>query len=198
MYRGGKRQINVLIRTLAFDVSNVKSAVCAPAVVPPSCTAACACTVLHSPAPAWDTSTAALHWGFSKDTSRGHMFHLEVCPVAPAPEWSRGGGWKEEPSLFLVAHDRWQKEWGRQSGEGQPWLMWRQCGPKNIFPLPSILANVTCHAGHSLPCVCLCVCSVVLTYYGFSTIHYHFCLSLFVIFFLSFLHYHSDNNVSLY
>lgn len=34
-------------------------------------------------------------------------------------------------------------------GEGRPWLMWRQRRPKNISPLPSILANVTCHVGHS-------------------------------------------------
>ncbi len=103
-------------------------------------------------------------WLF-KDTSRGHLFHLEVHPVA-RPE----NGVEEEEKrscLSLVVHDRWQKEWGRQSGEGQPWLMWRLCGPKNIFPLPSILANVTCHMGHSLQCVCVCVRVLVWTYYGF-------------------------------
>lgn len=45
---------------------------------------------------------------------------------------------------------------GRRSREGQPWLMWRQHGPKNISSLPSILANVTCHVGHPLLHVRVC------------------------------------------
>lgn len=72
-------------------------------------------------------------------------------------EWTEVEEGEKKRRLSLVLHDDWQKQRERQSGEGRHWLMWRLCGPKNIFPLPSILANVTCHVGHSLLCVCLCV-----------------------------------------
>lgn len=66
------------------------------------------------------------------------------------PEWSWGRDKKRGGVTLLVVHDRCQKRRGRWSRKGQPWLMWRQRGPKNIFSLPSILANVTCHVGHSV------------------------------------------------
>lgn len=80
-------------------------------------------------------------------------FHQGASPPpTPAPPGYRGRRRRDEesspPPCCSAAADRRS---GGGGWGGRPWLMCRQCRPKNIFPLPSIFANVTCHAGHSLP-----------------------------------------------
>ena len=126
---------------------------------------------------AWSASPAALRRGFFKDPSRGahvpfRRFFFFPCRSGPqngVQEEERGvGGAVFSPLLYMTADRGSEGDRVGRGGEGQPWLMWRLRGPKNIFPLPSILANVTCHMGHSLQRVCVCVCV------NFGTIHSHF------------------------
>lgn len=69
---------------------------------------------------------------------------LRSLPCRPGSEWAMKKRGAVAAMSYMTANRR------RQSEKGQSWLMQRPREPKNIFTVPSILANVTCHMGQPL------------------------------------------------